>query len=260
MLEMRDFSTTREVALLIQKVFNVSYSLRQVSRILRRFGMTLQKPCPQDYRRPKNTEILLQNQLKLTFELLEKNGIDKDDIALGFFDESSPQTTANTTRVWSFGKPIIVKNTSRIKLNAAGFYAIKGNSMITYTDESTQQGFMAVLEKIKAENSEHKAIVAVLDNFRAHKTPAVLARAKELGIYLVFLPPYSPHLNPIEFIWKSLKRVVSLSFIENKQRFQKIATSSFEKWTTKLSFARNWITTFFNPLWNEYENSRKLCH
>jgi hypothetical protein len=28
-------------------------------------------------------------------------------------DESSPQTTANTQRLWSFGKPVIYKNTSK---------------------------------------------------------------------------------------------------------------------------------------------------
>jgi transposase len=38
-------------------------------------------------------------------------------------------------------------------------------------------------------------------------------KAKELGLYLVYLPPYSPDLNPIEFIWKSIKRVLSISAV-----------------------------------------------
>ena len=34
-------------------------------------------------------------------------------------------------------------------------------------------------------------------------------------MYLVYLPPYSPDLNPIEFIWKSIKRTISIAFVEN---------------------------------------------
>jgi transposase len=36
-----------------------------------------------------------------------------------------------------------------------------------------------------------------------------LSKAKELNMNLVYLPPYSPDLNPIEYIWKSVKRVLS---------------------------------------------------
>jgi len=260
MLMAANISTTKGVRLLIKKIFNIDYSARQVSRILRKLGMTLQKPYPYDYRRPKNAEILLQNQLSLTFELLKKSGVKKSDIGIGFFDEASPQTTSNTVRVWSFTKPTLAKNTSRLKLNAAGFYAIKGNSTIAYLKNSTQEEILSMFEKIKEANKSYKAIIVVLDNFRSHKTPTVLAKARELGIYPVFLPPYSPHLNPIEFIWKSVKRVISLSFIKDEYTFQMIAKDAFDKCSGKLSFARRWISEFFNPLWNQYTNYGKFCH
>jgi len=260
-LEAANISTTKGVRLLIRKIFDLTYSSRQISRILRKLGMTLQKPYPHDYRRPKNSETLLQNQLALTFELLKKMGLKQADIGIGFFDEASPQTTSNTARVWSFKKkPSIEKNTSRLKLNAAGFYAIKGNSTIAYLKNSTQDEIMEMFKKIKDANSGLKAIIVVLDNFRSHKTVTVLSRVRELGIYPVFLPPYSPHLNPIEFIWKSVKRVISLSFIKNEHTFQMIAKDAFDQCSRRLSFARSWISDFFNPLWNEYLNYEKFCH
>ena len=43
-----------------------------------------------------------------------------EEVIIGFMDESSPQTTANTRRLWSFGKPTIYKNTDKIKANAFG--------------------------------------------------------------------------------------------------------------------------------------------
>jgi transposase len=45
------------------------------------------------------------------------------------------------------------------------------------------------LEKIKEENREYKAIIAILGNFPSHRADMVKKRAEELGIYLVYLPP-----------------------------------------------------------------------
>jgi len=60
---------------------------------------------------------------------------------------------------------------------------------------------------------EKKTIVMILDNFSSHRAEAVRKEAEKLGIHLVFLPPYSPDLNPIEFVWKSLKKLISEVFI-----------------------------------------------
>ncbi|MFZ2071794.1 MAG: transposase [Halobacteriota archaeon] len=62
------------------------------------------------------------------------------------------------------------------------------------------------MRDIRGENGENP-IVIIIDNFSSHRAGDVLKEAEKLGIYLVFLPPYSPDLNPIEFVWKSLKRL-----------------------------------------------------
>jgi len=49
----------------------------------------------------------------------------------------------------------------------------------------------------------------ILDNFRTHHAKKVREEAEKLNISLVYLPPYSPDLNPIENIWKSVKSAVS---------------------------------------------------
>ena len=68
--------------------------------------------------------------------------------------------------------------------------------------------FIAFLRKIREANPG-KRIVIILDNFRTHHAKKVRGEAEELNIKLVYLPPYSPDLNPIENIWKSVKRFVS---------------------------------------------------
>ena len=76
--------------------------------------------------------------------------------------------------------------------------------------------------------------------------------ALDLGILLVFLPPYSPDLNPIEFIWKSVKRALSKVFIENESFLRGMILGAFTKFSKSLSFAWNWIQEF---LPEEYKNN-----
>jgi transposase len=47
--------------------------------------------------------------------------------------------------------------------------------------------------------------VIILDNASFHKLQELEDMAKDAGCYLVFLPPYSPDLNPIEKVWANFK-------------------------------------------------------
>jgi hypothetical protein len=98
----RDFWTTKEVRLLIREEFEVKLSQDQVRRILReRLKMHFGKPYPRDYRRPPDAEERLEKEIKKALD-----GLGGEETGIGFVDETSPQTTANTVRVWSFTKPI----------------------------------------------------------------------------------------------------------------------------------------------------------
>lgn len=50
--------------------------------------------------------------------------------------------------------------------------------------------------------------VVVLDNLSAHKDPVVRRLVEAAGCALLFLPPYSPDLNPIEQAWSKLKALL----------------------------------------------------
>ena len=51
---------------------------------------------------------------------------------IGFLDESSPQTTSNTVRMWSFRRPEKIRNTTKYRANTFGFCTITGNSVIRF--------------------------------------------------------------------------------------------------------------------------------
>lgn len=48
--------------------------------------------------------------------------------------------------------------------------------------------------------------VIVMDNASFHRKKQLIPLAQKAGLRLIFLPPYSPQLNPIEKFWGWLKR------------------------------------------------------
>jgi transposase len=54
----------------------------------------------------------------------------------------------------------------------------------------------------------HKGDVVILDNLAAHRSPKAAAILKDIGAWFLFLPPYSPDLNPIEMAFAKLKALI----------------------------------------------------
>jgi transposase len=50
--------------------------------------------------------------------------------------------------------------------------------------------------------------IVIMDNLSAHKCVRAAELIAGAGAELVFLPPYSPDLNPIEMIWSKVKSVL----------------------------------------------------
>lgn len=51
----------------------------------------------------------------------------------------------------------------------------------------------------------NKGDVVILDNLSSHKSPKAKQILKDIGAWFLFLPPYSPDLNPIEMAFSKLK-------------------------------------------------------
>jgi len=126
-----------------------------------------------------------------------------------------------------------------------GFYALNGTSVAVFTEEQTKERICHAFERIREENP-NKNILLVLDNFSSHTCEYTRSRARELGIDLVFLPVGSPHLNPIEAVWKSLKWTISPITVSSTDEFCTLVRGVFQQLTDKVSFAAEWIDRFLN--------------
>jgi transposase len=54
----------------------------------------------------------------------------------------------------------------------------------------------------------NKGDIVVLDNLGSHKGKAVRKAIRDRGAHLIFLPPYSPDLNPIEQVFAKIKHLL----------------------------------------------------
>lgn len=77
-----------------------------------------------------------------------------------------------------------------------------------------------------------KGDVVILDNVAFHKSKRAEELVRERGAWLLFLPPYSPDLNPIEMAYSKLKTLL-----------RKRAARTFDE----ISDALGDICDLFNP-------------
>ena len=85
-----------------------------------------------------------------------------------------------------------------------------------------------LLRIIRAKNSTGELIQLIMDNAAYNRSSKVKELADELGIKLVYLPPYSPNLNPIERLWKFFKKKVLYNkYYETREYFESACTNFF---------------------------------
>jgi transposase len=61
--------------------------------------------------------------------------------------------------------------------------------------------------------------IVIMDNASIHKRKEIREAIEKAGCHLVYQPPYSPDLNPIEHFWSWLKRKIR----SIKQKFHSLA-------------------------------------
>ena len=74
--------------------------------------------------------------------------------------------------------------------------------------------------------------VLVLDSLSVHKVRGVLRPLWDKGVWIVFLPVYSPDLNPIELVWSKMKAMI-----------RKLRTKTETELQVALAKAIEWITS-----------------
>jgi transposase len=113
-------------------------------------------------------------------------------------------------------------------------------------EEILKKIYINVLKTMESYLKEEKPMVIVLDNYTVHHALLFKEACEYLNIILIYLPSYSPKLNPIEQIWRTVKNELSTEFIVDKgfliENFERI----FYENVDKKSFTEKWVNEYIH--------------
>jgi transposase len=109
----------------------------------------------------------------------------------------------------------------------------------------TTLAFETYIEDVLAPTLQRGEIL-LLDNLSAHKGGPAQATLEACGVQVVFLPPYSPDLNPIERCWAKVKQALRAAKARTwealvdalDEALRSVSPSDVLAWLTHCGYAR----------------------
>jgi transposase len=142
-----------------------------------------------------------------------------EDVELHYGDESGFDEFYSREYGYALRGEKVIGNISGLHYARTSIVAAKNGSEIiapfAFSGSMNSDLFEGWLESVyvPALNNPAKTVL-LLDNAKVHRKGAIYDIADEYGFRVIFLPPYSPDLNPIEKFWANVKRRLRLHMHE----------------------------------------------
>jgi transposase len=134
-----------------------------------------------------------------------------DSKRLVFVDEMGASTSLSSLRAWSKrgerAHCLVPRNRGRNTTLLASMSAEGMGSSLAVEGTTTRSVFETYVEKVLLPGLQRGQIV-VMDNLAAHKGDRLRELIESAGCELLYLPPYSPDLNPIEEAFSKIKGIL----------------------------------------------------
>lgn len=98
--------------------------------------------------------------------------------------------------------------------------------------------FRAYTERILCPTLKTSDIV-VMDNLGAHKVSGIREVIEARGAKLIYLPPYSPDLSPIEACWSKIKQALRAVGARTRRALEMITESDALAWFAHCGYKLN---------------------
>ena len=138
-----------------------------------------------------------------------------------FIDETWTKTNMTRLRGWATKGERLVDKVPQGKWKTATFLAALRNDRIEapclFDGPINGERFHAYVEQFLVPTLKPGDVV-ILDNLGSHKGKAVRTAIRDVGARLVFLPKYSPDLNPIEQVFAKFKTLLRKAGARSSRR------------------------------------------
>lgn len=189
---------------LIKNKFGIGLSEVSVWRLLKRLGLSAQRPLFRAYQQdPEKVNAYLVSE----YPALKKRARARK-AKIFFADEASIRSDYHSGTTWApIGKTPVVKTTgARFKINMVSAVSAKGELRFMLTEKGlTAPVFIEFLKRLV--HGFDQPIFLVVDGHPVHKSKKVKEYVESTNgrLELHFLPGYSPELNPDESVWGFVK-------------------------------------------------------
>jgi len=157
---------------------------------------------------------------------------------LVYIDESGIEHNDIKTNCWAKrGAKIIGKRSGKRRTRTSVIAALNGDKIkapIRFTGTANTELFVYWVEHILLPTLIAGQTV-IMDNCSIHKSTKVRALIESVECKLIYLPPYSPDLNPIENYWAVMKNQIKKqrdkfeNFLDNVDAVLRHAKRSFQQ-------------------------------
>lgn len=189
---------------LIRERFGVRLSEVSVGRLLRKLGLSPQKPLRRAYEQdPKLVDAWRKREFPKIRALAKREGA-----TLFFSDEAGVRSDFHAGTTWAAKgqTPIVPATGQRFGLNLISAISPRGDfRFMTVEGRMNADKFIVFLERLL--HNAKRPIFLIVDRHPSHRARKVLefVQSTRGRLRLFFLPPYSPELNPDELVWNNLK-------------------------------------------------------
>jgi transposase len=196
---------TREmIRELIREQFHVRLSAISVGRLLHKLGLSPQKPLYHAYQRDEEKRRVWTEELYPEIRKLAR----KEGATIFFGDEASVRSDHHRGRTWApVGQtPVIQQTGARFSVNMVSAVSPRGDfRFMTFQGSMNAERFIEFLKRMM--HNVKEKIFLVLDGHPVHKSKRVkeFVESTDGKLRIFILPPYSPDLNPDEWVWNWLK-------------------------------------------------------
>ncbi|ULH14004.1 IS630 family transposase (plasmid) [Deinococcus sp. KNUC1210] len=189
--------------------FDVWYHVDHLSRLLHAWGFSRQKPAKRAAEQDQDAVAAWIDTMAPELERKIETGE-----TLAFLDEVGFSLKPTVARTWApCGNPPVLKTkTNWQKVSTIGAITTTGQ-FLQHTHPAAIKGPHVIAFLTHLLRHVKGKVTVILDNASIHKTKALSAFvAGEMRLSMVYLPPYSPELNPIELVWAYVKQQMMGNF------------------------------------------------
>lgn len=214
---------------LIWREFGVSLSESAVGRMLRRLGLSPQRPLFRAYQQDPEAVQRWREEDYPAIQKLAK----QEDAVIYFGDEAGIRSDYHSGTTWApQGQTPVVRTTgSRFGMNLISAVSAKGQLRFMVTPQRmTAPVFVEFLRRLI--HNQERPVFLIVDNHSTHKARMVKDFVEEAKgkLRLFYLPPYSPQLNPDEWVWRHVKHHrVGRQVVTGPAQFQELVLNSLRR-------------------------------